>query len=145
MVSGLGDMGLSLALAGVGSALGTGVAGMAAIGAWKKAYIQNKAAPFLLVAFIGAPVTQTIYGFLVKNAILGANLPAEAYPYQMIIGAVAGIAMGTSAWMQGKAGARAADALAESGKGFANYIIALGVIESVALLVMVFTMIALPT
>ena len=144
MVEGLGDMGLSLALAAAGSALGTGAAGMAAVGAWKKAFMQNKVAPFILIAFVGAPLSQTIYGFILKNQIKAANLPPESYPYQMIIGAAAGLAIGFSAWMQGKAGARAADALAESGKGFGNYIMVLGVIETVALFVMVFTMTALP-
>ncbi|MDB4349639.1 V-type ATP synthase subunit K [Omnitrophica bacterium] len=144
MVQGLGDMGFSLALAAVGSALGTGVAGMAAIGAWKKAFLQNKAAPFILVAFVGAPLTQTIYGFILKNQIKAANLPPDSYLYQMVLGAIAGLAIGFSAWMQGKAGARASDALAESGKGFANYLMVLGIIESVALFVMGFTMLALP-
>ena len=144
MVEGLGDMGLSLALAAAGSALGTGAAGMAAVGAWKKAFMQNKVAPFILIAFVGAPLSQTIYGFILKNQIKAANLPPESYPFQMILGAAAGLAIGFSAWMQGKAGARAADALAESGKGFGNYIMVLGVIETVALFVMVFTMTALP-
>jgi V/A-type H+-transporting ATPase subunit K len=144
MVPGLGDMGFSLALAALGSALGTGAAGMAAIGAWKRAFTQNKAAPFLLVAFVGAPLSQTIYGFILKNQIKAANLPPESYSYQMILGAIAGLAIGLSAWMQGKAGAKASDALAETGKGFGNYIMVLGVIETVALFVMVFTMTALP-
>ena len=144
MIQGLGDMGFSLALAAIGSALGTGVAGMAAIGAWKKAFMQNKAAPFILVAFVGAPLTQTIYGFILKNQIKAANLPPDSYLYQMILGAVAGLAIGFSAYMQGKAAARASDALAESGKGFANYLMVLGIIESVALFVMGFTMLALP-
>jgi V/A-type H+-transporting ATPase subunit K len=52
--------------------------------------------------------------------------------------------MGFSAWMQGRAGANAADAFAETGKGFGNYIIILGVIETVALFVMVFLITALP-
>lgn len=144
MVSGLGDMGLSLSLAAIGSALGTGAAGMAAIGAWKKAFMQNKLAPFILVAFVGAPLSQTIYGMILRNAIQSANLDPVTYPYQMILGLGAGIAMGVSAWMQGKAGASAADALAETGKGFGNYIMVLGVIETVALFVMVFIMTALP-
>ncbi|HDN58586.1 MAG: V-type ATP synthase subunit K [Candidatus Neomarinimicrobiota bacterium] len=144
MIEGLGDMNLSLALAAIGSALGTGVAGMAAIGAWKKAFAQNKAAPFILIAFVGAPLSQTIYGMILRNAIQGANLPPESYLYQMIIGIAAGLAMGLSAYMQGKAGARAADALAETGKGFGNYIMVLGVIETVALFVMVFCMTAIP-
>ena len=55
-----------------------------------------------------------------------------------------GVAIGFSAFMQGKAGARASDALAETGKGFGNYIMVLGVIETVALFTMVFCMTALP-
>ncbi len=144
MVSGLGDMSLSLAVAAIGSALGTGVAGLAAIGAWKRAFMQNKAAPFILIAFVGAPLSQTIYGMILRNAIQGANLPPESYSYQMILGLFAGIAMAMSAYMQGKAGAKAADALAETGKGFGNFIMVVGVIETVALFVMVFTMTALP-
>ncbi|MCB0261860.1 MAG: V-type ATP synthase subunit K [Calditrichaeota bacterium] len=144
MIEGLGDMSLSLAFAAIGSAFGTGFAGMAAVGAWKKAFSQNKAAPFILVAFVGAPLSQTIYGMILRNAIQAANLPPESYPYQMVLGMAAGLAMGASAYMQGKAGAKAADALAETGKGFGNYIMVLGVIETVALFVMVFTMTALP-
>lgn len=143
--TGLGDLGFSLALAAVGSALGTGYAGMAAIGAWKRAFILNKAAPFILIAFVGAPLSQTIYGMILRNAIIAANLPVSTYPLQIILGLVAGLAIGASAAMQGKAGAKAADALAETGKGFGNYIMVLGVIETVALFVMVFTMTALPT
>jgi len=144
MVSGFGDMSLSLAIAAIGSALGTGVAGMAAIGAWKRAFMQNKAAPFILVAFAGAPLTQTIYGMILRNAIQGANLPPESYLHQIILGAFAGIAMGMSAYMQGKAAAKGADALAETGKGFGNYLMVVGIIETVALFVMVFTMTAIP-
>lgn len=144
MIEGLGDMSASLALAAMGSALGTGAAGMSAIGAWKRAFLQNKAAPFILIAFVGAPLSQTIYGMILRNAIQAADLPPESYMYQLIIGLVAGAAMGMSAFMQGKAGAKAADALAETGKGFGNYIMVLGVIETVALFVMVFTMTALP-
>ncbi|MFC1480010.1 V-type ATP synthase subunit K [Candidatus Omnitrophota bacterium] len=144
MVAGLGDMGFSLAFAAIGSALGTGVAGMAAIGAWKRAFMQNKMAPFILIAFVGAPLSQTIYGMILRNAIKSANLAPETYPFQMALGMAAGLAIGASAWMQGKAAASAADALAETGKGFGNYIMVLGVIETVALFVMVFAMTALP-
>ncbi len=144
MVSGLGDMGLSLTMAAVGSALGTGVAGMAAIGAWKRAFVQNKLAPFILIAFVGAPLSQTIYGMILRNAIKSANLDPTSYPYQAILGLGAGLALGASAWMQGKAGASASDALGETGKGFGNYIMVIGVVETVALFVMVFAMTALP-
>lgn len=144
MIEGFGDMGASVSVAAVGSALGSGAAGMAALGAWKKCYAQNKAAPFILIAFVGAPLSQTIYGMILRNAIKTANLSPETYPWQLIYGLLGGVAMGFSAWMQGKAAAGAADALAETGKGFGNYIMVLGVIETVALFVMVFLMTAIP-
>ena len=146
MIEGLGDLNASLGLTAVGSALGIGVAGMAALGAWKKAFSQNKTAPFMMIAFVGAPLTQIFYGFILRNKIQAANLPYDSGStiMQVTIGLMAGLAMGSSAYMQGKAAARACDALAETGKGFANYMLVLGIIETVALFVMIFSMIALP-
>ena len=141
----LGDMNLSLVLGAIGSAMGTGIAGMAAIGAWKKAYLQNKQASFLLVAFAGAPLTQTIYGFILRDQIRNAYWEGISAGWPILIGAVAGIAIGLSALMQGQAGAKASDALGETGQGFANYIMVVGIIETVALFVMIFAMIALPS
>ncbi|MGB3975260.1 MAG: V-type ATP synthase subunit K [bacterium] len=143
--TGFGDLGFSLTLSAIGSALGIGYAGMAAIGAWKRAFMLNKAAPFIMIAFVGAPLSQTIYGMILRNAIQSANLPVETYPLQILLGIIAGLAIGLSAVIQGKAGAAASDALGETGKGFGNYIMVLGVIETVALFVMVFTMTALPS
>ncbi|HSA31654.1 MAG TPA: V-type ATP synthase subunit K, partial [Candidatus Omnitrophota bacterium] len=116
-----------------------GYAGMAAVGAWKKCYAQGKAAPFLLLAFVGAPLTQTIYGFLLLLTLRG--LVAQGV-YAWGFGIFGGLALGVSAMMQGKAAASACDALAETGKGFTNYMIVLGIIETVALFVMVFFMIS---
>ncbi len=144
MIEGLGDMNLSLAIAAMGSAFGTGVAGIAAVGAWKKAFAQNKAAPFILIAFVGAPLSQTIYGMILRNAILDVDAGVESYPWMVLLGAFSGLAMAFSAYMQGKAGAKACDALTETGQGFGNYIMVVGVIETVALFVMVFAMTALP-
>jgi len=135
----LTDMGIGavLAFAAIGSAMGTGVAGMAAIGAWKKSFMQNKAASFVMIAFVGAPLTQTVYGMIVMNKMAEYAL---AGTYLWTIGILAGIAMGMSAFWQGKAGAVACDALGETGKGFGNYIIVLGIIETVALFVMAFAL-----
>lgn len=135
------DLGVAavLALAAVGSALGTGIAGMAAIGAWKKCFAQNKVAPFMLTVFVGAPLSQTIYGMIVMNS-LAAKVAEGTFFWGT--GILAGLAIGISALMQGKAGAGGSDALAETGKGFGNYIMVLGIIETVALFVMVFTMMA---
>lgn len=131
------DLGLAavLGLAACGSALGAGAAGMAAIGGWKKCYVQNKAAPFMLVVFIGAPLSQTIYGMILMNKINQAAMAGQYYWWAGIFG---GLAIGLSAWMQGKIGASATDSLAETGKGFTNYLIAIGIAETVALFVMVF-------
>jgi V/A-type H+-transporting ATPase subunit K len=126
----------SLSLAAIGSALGAGAAGMSAVGAWKKCFAQNRPAPFMLIAFVGAPLTQTIYGMILMNALRSVS----SNELQLGAGALGGLAMGVSALFQGKAGASASDALAETGKGFANYIIVLGLIETVALFVMVFLM-----
>ena len=132
---GLIGVAAALTLAAVGSALGAGAAGMAAVGAWKKCFAQNKPAPFMLIAFVGAPLTQTIYGMILMGALQNA-------PNEMKLGAgvLGGMAMGFSALFQGKAGASASDALAETGKGFGQYIIVLGLIETVALFVFVFLM-----
>ena len=142
VVSSLGKLGgaSALAFSAIGSAMGTGAAGQAAVGAWKKCYAQNKMAPFMLVAFIGAPLTQTIYGMIVMNTIVKAATAESVAMYHNLLvgGLVEGIAMGMSAWMQGKAAAGASDALAETGKGFVNYLMALGMIETVALFVMAF-------
>ncbi len=185
LMMGLGRFGAAaaLALAAVGSGLGAGAAGPAAVGAWKKAFAQGKTAPFILIAFVGAPLSQTIYGMILMNNILGllnpanylpadvvqsaqqaaeaaglaaaswrAFLPADVMPQAMdalrmaasrwpamiSAGLFGGIAMGVSAWLQGVCGAAAADAQGETGKGFGNYLMALGIIETVALFVMVF-------
>jgi len=130
-------IGATMALSAVGSGIGAGVAGMAAIGAWKKCFALNKPAPFMLVAFVGAPLTQTVYGFILMNALKAAS--GKMDPGMILgIGIFGGLAMGVSAWYQGKAGACAADAFAETGKGFGNYIMVIGLIETVALFIMVF-------
>ncbi|MFA6617514.1 MAG: V-type ATP synthase subunit K [Candidatus Neomarinimicrobiota bacterium] len=126
----------ALGLAALGSALGTGIASQAAIGGWKKCFLNDKPAPFLLVAFAGVALTQTIYGFLLMNFIL--NSPSQNGLGLLGAGIFGGLAMGLSALMQGKAAARAADALAETGKGTANYFMVIGIVETVALFVMVF-------
>ena len=139
----LGHVGIAaaLALAAVGSALGTGVAGMAAVGAWKKCFAQNKPAPFLIAAFVGFPLSQTIYGMILMNAVSAAATASSLV--RLGAGVFGGLAIGFSALMQGKAAANAADALAETGKGFGNYVMVLGIIETVALFVMVFLMTSL--
>ena len=134
----------SIALAAAGSALGTGAACAAAVGAWKKCYAQNKPAPFQLAVFAGAPLSKTIYGMILLF-LIGAKAEQFAgyWPLMLFIGVLGGMAMGISAWMQGKAAAGACSAQAETGKGFTNYLMALGIIETVAIFVMAFAIVLL--
>jgi len=139
----IGIAGAALAFSAIGSGAGAGVAGMAAIGAWKKCFAQNKTAPFIFLAFVGAPLTQTIYGMIVMNALLEASKTVQNTAALGILGALSGAAIGFSAWYQGLAAASASDAMGETGKGFGNYLMVLGIIETVAIFTMVFTLMAI--
>lgn len=129
----------SVSLAAVGSALGAGAAGSGAVGAWKKCFVQKRPAPFQLAVFAGAPLSQTIYGMILMFIITGKAENAGANGlFLMWAGIFGGLAMGISAWMQGRAGAGACDSFAETGKGFTNDLMVLGIIETTALFVMAF-------
>jgi V/A-type H+-transporting ATPase subunit K len=141
---GLLGAGLVMGIAAVGSAIGIGIAGQAVIGAWKKCYIGNKPAPMTLLAFGGAPLTQTFYGFILMmqmKTAASAN-PDNAWLY-LGFGIASGLAIAFSAIAQGQAGAAGADAQGETGKGFTQYIAIVGVCETVALFAMVLSMISL--
>ena len=133
----------------MGSALGCGTAGMSAITMWKKAYAQGKSALFTLLVFVGAPISQTIYGMLLMNFILSSIDAAvqggAAVNWGGCLGAgiFGGLGMMASAWYQGKSAAVACDALGETGKGMVNYLMVLGIVETVALFVLVFSMMVL--
>ncbi len=134
----------AIGFAAVGSALGCGAAGAAAVGAWKKCYAQDRPAPFQLAVFAGAPLSQTIYGMILMFLIFAkAGEFGPFWPVFLVLGTIAGIAMGVSAWMQGRAAAGACDAFAETGQGFTNYLMALGIIETVAIFVMAFGIVLL--
>ena len=137
----VGVVGLSAA----GSAIGIGKAACATIGSWKKCYAQNKPAPYTLFTFVGAPLTQTLYGMILmtmllsvaKHPIPGAGVAA------VILALTAGAGICASAAFQGQAAAAASDAQAETGKGLTNYLAAIGVIETVAIFVMVFAILCI--
>ena len=131
--------GIVMGIAAMGSAIGIGTAGQGAIGAWKRCYLNNKPAPFLLVVFAGAPLTQTIYGFLTMQSMISSSKDPS---FLLGLGLACGLSMCMSAIAQGKAGAAGSDALAETGKGFSQYIMVVGLCETIALFSMVFGMIA---
>ena len=120
-------MACALGLSAMGSAFGSGFAAQASVGAWKKCYANGKPAPFIMVAFSGAPLTQTIYGFLLMNFIRSAVEGGCDAALAMFTGIFAGLAIGLSAF----------------GKGTANYFIVIGIIETVALFTLVFSLLLL--
>jgi len=136
-------MACALGLSAIGSAFGAGYAAMSSVGAWKKCYANGKPAPFIMVAFSGAPLTQTIYGFLLMNFIRSAVERGITGMLALCVGVLSGFVIGLSALFQGKVAAASADALGETGKGTANYFIVIGIIETVALFTLVFSLLLL--
>ena len=136
-------MAAALGLSASGSAFGAGFAGMASVGAWKKCYASGKPAPFIMIAFSGAPLTQTIYGFLLMNFIKSAMAGGGDPGLALGVGIFGGLAIGLSGLFQGKCAAAAADALGATGKGTANYFIVVGIVETVALFTLVFSLLLL--
>jgi len=129
-----------LGLSAVGSGMGTGMAANAAMGVWKKCYVQKRPAPFILLGLIGAPITQTLYGMILMFVMFGK---AQAGLPLLVLGIFSGLGIGISALYQGRAAAAACDAQGDTGQGLANYFAALGIVETVAIFTMVFTLIAI--
>jgi len=145
VVNGFGGHAIALGIAGVGSAIGTGIAAMGAMGLWKQSIKDNKKLPALALAMVGMPLSQVIYGMIFMNALSGADLNPDSYMNQMVFALFVGLAIAASAIMQGRAGAAACSNLAVDDKqGAGMYIAAMGVIETVALLAMVFGMGGIP-
>ncbi|MBK3517735.1 hypothetical protein [Carboxylicivirga marina] len=145
VVNGFGGHAIALGIAGVGSAVGTGIAAMGAMGLWKQSIKDKKKLPALALAMVGMPLSQVIYGMIFMNSLIGADLNPDSYMNQMIFALFVGIAIAASAIMQGRAGAAACSNLAVDDKqGAGMYIAAMGVIETVALLAMVFGMGGIP-
>ncbi|MBS2097276.1 hypothetical protein [Carboxylicivirga linearis] len=145
VVNGFGGHAIALGIAGVGSAIGTGIAAMGAMGLWKQSIKDKKKLPSLALAMVGMPLSQVIYGMIFMNSLMGADLNPDSYMNQMVFALFVGIAIAASAIMQGKAGAAACSNLAVDDKqGAGMYIAAMGIIETVALLAMVFGMGGIP-
>ena len=130
-------IGASFYLSALGSGLAMGVSGPSVIGSWKKCYVQNRPAPFILAVFAGAALSNLIYGFIVMGALQGSTQGGEMI---FALGLGAGIAIGAVALTQAMCAASAADAYAETGKGFGNFLMVIGIAETVALFAMVFTL-----
>jgi V/A-type H+-transporting ATPase subunit K len=144
---GLLGAGIVMGISAIGSAIGISIAGQAVIGAWKKCYIANRPAPMTMLAFAGAPLTQTFYGFILGLLFMApaAMDPANAAKGLLYlgIGIASSVAIAGSAIAQGMAGAAGADATGETGQGFVNYMMVVGICETVAIFSMVLSMISL--
>ena len=126
----------SFGLAALGSAIGCGLAAASAIGAWKRCYAQGKNAPFQLTILTGVPMSQTFYGMVLMNSIV--TIGVQYWMAALALGILGGLGIGASAAYQGRAAAGACDSFAETNQGFANNLLALGVVETIAIFVMVF-------
>jgi len=140
MELGLLGAGLVFGLAAIGSGLGIGIAGMATVGAWKKCFMANKEAPMLLLAFVGNPLSQVFYGYILMGALGEAAMRNPGSMLYFGYGVAAGVSLLLTAIVQGKIAACACEALVEKNKGFAQYMIIMGIAETVALFTMAFTM-----
>jgi V/A-type H+-transporting ATPase subunit K len=126
-----------------GSAYGCAIGGMAAVGVWKKAFLNGKTASPLMFVFAGTALSQTIYGFILMlnlRGVVEASGPSYAVA---LIGIVAGAALALTAVVQAKLACVAADSQGETGKGFAQYLVAIGIVETVALFITFFSTMAL--
>lgn len=140
----LGQLGyaLPLGLGAIGSALGIGIAGRAAAGAWAREAREGKTLNFQYIVLTGMPLSQTIYGFVLMIALLKGYMPGGEKAIEMAarsgaifsIGLACGLGELFSAWMQGAIGAAGIRAMVEGeGKPFIFSIIAMGIAETVGL------------
>jgi len=53
--------------------------------------------------------------------------------------------MDIRAWIQGRLSPNCSDAMGETGQGFTNYLIVLGIVETVSIFIMAFSMILIST
>jgi V/A-type H+-transporting ATPase subunit K len=141
----LGQLGTGLAvgMAAVGSSFGAGAAGMSAAGAWAKDAKAGKALRFIYIICVAAPITQTVYGFIVMNQMAPKLATAEVNGGILFaIGLATGLGEMLSAWFQGLIGAAGCRMLSDSdGKGFAFVLIALGIAETIGIFTLVFMLI----
>ena len=139
---------LTAGLCCIGSAKGTGMVGEAAAGLTSED--PDKSTKCLILQVL--PGTQGLYGFVALFLVLGQTglLSGSVLDLSLTQGlsffaACLPIMLGgwLSAIFQGRVAAASADALGETGKGTANFFIVIGIIETVALFTLVFSLLLL--
>ena len=148
----LGEMGdvLCLGMAAVGSAIGIGLSGQSAVGAWAKEARAGRPLRFTYIILLGMPMSQTLYALIVMNQMRAVfsnpELAINEAGLLLGIGIATGLGEMLSAWMQGLIGAAGIRALSDSdGKGLAFIIIAMGIVETVGIFTMVFMLGMIPS
>jgi len=141
---------LALGIAAVGSAIGIGMAGRSAAGAWAKEAKAGRTLSFAYIILLGMPISQTLYAMIVMNNMRSVfDKPEIAVANAGLllgVGLATGMGEMLSAWMQGLIGAAGIRALSEGeGKGFAFLIIAMGIVETVGIFTMVFLLGMIPS
>ncbi len=143
-------LGTVLALSAIGSAIGIGIVGQAAAGAWSKEARAGRPLSFTYIILVGLPLSQTIYGAILmliglRDRIYDPTILADNAGVLLGIAIAGGLAELFSAWFQGRIGAAACRALSEGGgQGLAFMIIAMGIAETVGLFGFVFLLMVLP-
>ena len=97
-----------------------------------------------MVVFAGTILSNIIYGFITMIQLMGsATRAVDPLSDGMLLGlgVGAGIAIGVVAYTQAMCSAAAADAYAETGQGFGNFLMVIGIAETISLFAMVFTII----
>ena len=82
----------------------------------------------------------TLFDISAKGILRKSAAAPENWAAYLGVGIFGGLGMLASAWYVGKASANACSALGETGKGLVNYLMVLGIGETIALFVMVFSM-----
>ena len=122
----------SLGLAAIGSSIGCYVAGAASHGAMAK--VDEGHGKF--IGMSAAPSSQTIYGIVLMFVLIG-KVGAGAGLGLLAIGGFCGLAMMTSAILQGRVAATGIQASAKKPEIFGKCFAAVGIVESFALFAMV--------
>lgn len=148
----LGEAGsvMGLGMASLGSAIGIGIAGQAAAGAWAKEARAGRNLSFTYIILVGMPISQTLYAMIVmvnmRSVFENLEVAVADSGLLMGVGLAIGLAEMLSAWMQGLVGAAGIQALSDGeGKGLAFIIIAMGIVETVGIFAMVFLLGMIPT
>ncbi len=133
-------MGLMLALSGIGSSIGTTIAGNAAEGALK--VNPEKSGNYMVLSAL--PATQGIYGFVAFFMWLNADLTGIGGPIMFGVGLAVGLACLISAIRQGMVCANGIVGVSQGHNVFVNTLIYAALPEFYAILGLVGAIMALP-